>query len=74
VIYKYTFRGTAALGQSWQTTGYVSATPGNFGGVVEQAQAASFRQLTQGKAVYGKPGVGCKGPYTITKFTVELTV
>jgi hypothetical protein len=73
VIYKYTIQGTAATGQIWRTTGYVSGNPGDFRDVCEQAQGMSFHQLTQGKAVYGHPGKGgCRGPYTITQFTVEV--
>lgn len=33
-----------------------------------------FRQLTQGRATYGHPGVdGCHGPYDIRVLTLEKT-
>jgi hypothetical protein len=30
--------------------------------------------LTNGKAIYGKPGYGCRGPYGITRFEVKVEV
>lgn len=69
--FKFTIEGTAFDGQSWTTTGTVSVEgQGEFSYVLEEAQRNSFMQLTRGKAIYGKPGVGCRGPYQIKSFTV----
>jgi hypothetical protein len=33
----------------------------------------SFQKLTQGKAVFGRPGEGgCRGPYTIDRLVIEV--
>lgn len=66
-LYRFTIEGTAGDGQSWTTSGPVS---GDFPKVLEDAMYASFEQLTKGKAVYGRPGVGCRGPYKIRTFTL----
>jgi hypothetical protein len=71
MIIEYSIDGTAADGQTWTTKGRISA---EYPQVFSDAMAQSFQQLTQGKAVFGKPGVGCKGPYKINRFelvTVE---
>ena len=68
--YKYEISGTSADGQSWETKGEVLAA--DFIGVTDAAAFDSFTQLTEGKAVFGKPGVGCRGPYKITRYVLEL--
>jgi hypothetical protein len=35
------------------------------------AMEETFRQLTNGRAVYGEPGVGCRGPYGIRSLLIE---
>jgi len=70
--YNYSLEGTAADGQTWFASGVVTTElEGDFPNALEDAQRKAFHQLTQGKAVYGKPGVGCRGPYRITKLIVE---
>lgn len=74
--YRYQLNGTAALGQTWQTVGEVIAEdfgdiPGDISDVFGQAMLKSFMQLTRGKAVFGSPGVGCQGPYRVTRVLVE---
>lgn len=70
--YQFMFEGTAADGQTWMTEGTVTVmNEGQFGRALDEAQSQSFLQLTRGKAVYGKPGVGCKGPYRINKFVIN---
>lgn len=72
MTYRYLVEGTAAGGQTWATEGRITvAQAGDFPRVTQDALRDSFMQLTSGKAVYGQPGVGCTGPYTITKLTVE---
>ena len=39
--------------------------------VWERVLIQSFNALTHGKAIYGKPGVACKGPYDIRSVRVE---
>ena len=34
---------------------------------------SSFMKLTRGQAVFGNPGIGCSGPYHVTKFTISET-
>lgn len=70
--YKYEMQGTAADGQTWTTSGTVSVElSGQWPDVVDTAQRESFDQLTSGRAVYGKPGFGCRGPYQVNQFTIE---
>lgn len=66
--YHYTIEGTAVAGQTWTTTGIVVC---QFHESFMLACTQSFEQLTQGRAVYGQPGVGCHGPYDILKVTIE---
>ena len=66
--YRYTIQGTAAGGQTWETSGIVSS---EYDDVFTAANHAAFLQLTEGKAVFGKPGVGCHGPYDILTITIE---
>jgi hypothetical protein len=58
-------------GNRWDTGGslQVSETM-TFADVATEAQRQSFLQLTNGKATYGNPGVGCKGPYKTTSMTI----
>lgn len=64
--FRYEISGTAADEQTWTAVGEVHIEKaGDFPKVFEQAMWDAFNQLTQGKAVFGKPGVGCNGPYKI---------
>lgn len=69
--YTYEVSGTAAGGQSWKTTGEIETEPGDFVLALTQVMKLSFQQLTQGKAVFGNPGVGCRGPYSIKRYVLE---
>lgn len=66
--YNYIVSGRAAEDQSWTTTGTVRC---EFHTLFNNVMQSSFRQMTGGKAIYGKPGIGCRGPYDIRK--VEIT-
>ena len=71
VKYNYVMEGTAAGGQTWRTDGEVAiALEGDFPLVLTGALESSFMKLTQGLAIFGKPGVGCQGPYRINKFFI----
>lgn len=68
--YRYEIKGTARGGQEWSTSG----TLDNFAfdnTVFDEALRQSFFQLTEGKAVYGKPEQSCMGPYNITSVLIE---
>ena len=70
--YAYEISGGAARGQSWTTRGEVGiTTPGAFRVALDDAMRASFMQLTHGDAIYGQPGLGCEGPYTVTRMLIE---
>jgi hypothetical protein len=71
--YTYTVIGTAADGQTWEASGEAkSANAGAFMEMLDFAMRSAFMKLTSGKAVYGKPGVGCRGPYTVTHLELDL--
>lgn len=70
--YRYTVEGSAADGQTWMVSAPIATrTAGEFATLPDTVMRASFQALTEGKAVYGKPGQGCRGPYKITKFLIE---
>lgn len=66
-VFRYTINGTAANGQTWETSGIVNC---EFHDTFRLANALSFEQITQGRAVFGQPGT-CKGPYSIHKILIE---
>jgi len=66
--YSFKIEGSAADGQSWSASGNIYC---EFGNAFNVAMAQTFDQLTNGKAIYGKPGVGCRGPYDIHRVTIE---
>jgi hypothetical protein len=70
--YRYEIQGSAAHGQTWTTEGMVETMQmGEFPFVPQKAIQQSFMKLTEGKAVYGSPGVACIGPYTIKRMLIE---
>jgi hypothetical protein len=72
IVYAFTIEGKAADEQTWTVTGkLVAANEGQFPDMLHRAQLAAFHDLTQGKAIYGKPGAGCRGPYQITRFELK---
>lgn len=70
--YRYQVSGTNAQGGGWSVAGeHVSKhSPGPF--VLDEIMGMVFLDLTNGKAVYGKPGEGCIGPYKIVKVELEV--
>jgi hypothetical protein len=70
-LYSYRLCGTASDGQTWRVLGTIELTPGDFASAFAKAMRDGFAQLTLGKAVYGKPGVGCRGPYKITHLSLD---
>lgn len=72
VIYTFTVSGTDSVGKGWQTQTKhpVDGVP-DFEKIFARGMAESFAMLTGGKAVFGEPGIGCTGPYDITKIVIE---
>lgn len=66
--YSFTVEGTGGNGQTWKATGSLTC---RFPDVFDRALAMAFEQLTSGRAVFGMPGVGCNGPYDMTKVVIE---
>ena len=71
VRYRYTIEGTSSH-NTWEHSGVIEALPGLFPAVAMDAMRETFMALTKGKAVFGKPGVGCDGPYTATRLEIRL--
>lgn len=69
--FSYKLTGIAAAGQTWEVEGeYELHTPSAVPDMFLDILAQSFQALTHGKAVYGRPGLGCRGPYKIDTFVV----
>jgi len=66
--YDVTMEGTAAHGQTWKCSAIIE---GELTSVFDMAMEEVFHQLTDGRAIYGKPGVGCNGPYNIKRVLIE---
>lgn len=69
--FHFEINGTAAKGQTWKAAGYIVDPSNDLTSVFNEAMRTSFEQLTEGKAVYGRPGVGCSGPYDVKKIVIE---
>jgi hypothetical protein len=39
---------------------------------MERCLSDAFLRLTKGEAVYGQPGVACRGPYRVTGFELKV--
>lgn len=70
-IYNYEMRGTATNDQTWRTSGTLTDRVNDLSAVFDMMIRDSFAQLTNGRAVFGKPGVGCSGPYQINRIVIE---
>ena len=57
--------GSAANGQTFECCGKIDNADWTDHDLLGKAMLDSYHQLTSGKAVFGKPGVGCRGPYKI---------
>lgn len=67
-LYDYTVQGTAANNQTWIVKGIVEC---DFSDAFNVAISHTFESLTQGLAQYGKPGVGCNGPYKVIRVLIK---
>lgn len=70
-VYHFEIEGAAADEQTWKTSGDITDTNNAIMDVFDTMMRMSFEQLTKGKAVFGKPGAGCRGPYDITRVTLQ---
>ena len=70
--YIYQMSGDAADGQTWSVDGTIALEAGDFAAAFQEAMRDGFMQLTGGKAQFGKPGIGCVGPYTVVHFEIAL--
>lgn len=66
--WNYEVKGSGADGQTWEITGNVVC---DFINIHPTVMRDTFGKLTEGKAVFGKPGVGCEGPYDIHRVLIE---
>jgi hypothetical protein len=66
--YQYKINGRGSNDQTWEVEGTIES---NFVDMFTNVMLECFKTLTQGKAIYGKPGVGCQGPYDVTKIVIE---
>jgi len=67
-LYDYVITGSAGDGQTWKTEGRVECDYEDVWNVVNRE---SFIRLTRGQAIFGKPGVGCQGPYDIHEVVIK---
>ena len=66
--YRFMLEGSSANGNSWTTSGSFDC---EFPEVWDRAMEETFHQLTKGLAVYGKHGLGCRGPYDIHRVEIK---
>jgi hypothetical protein len=67
-LFDYVISGSGAEGQTWTTEGRVEC---EYDQAWDCANRDSFAKLTRGAAIYGKPGVGCNGPYDIHRVLIQ---
>ena len=70
-VYNFEISGRSADDQTWTVSGDVTDSANDVGAAFDAAMRLAFSRLTEGKAIFGKPGVGCKGPYSIDKIVLE---
>ena len=66
--YHFIIEGANSNGNTWRASGSFDC---EFPEVWDRAMEATFHQLTKGLAVYGKPGLGCRGPYDISYVEIK---
>ena len=68
--WRFKIEGKTGGGNSYSTEGEIEADIAD-PSIHRTAMLASFLQLTNGRAVFGTPGAGCRGPYSVTRFLLE---
>jgi len=72
ITFTYTLEGMARNDQTWSVSGEITVDrEGEFSRAMLEAQADAFRKLTGGRAVYGRPGETCAGPYRFSRLVIE---
>lgn len=72
--FRYFVQSTAAREQTFAVDGSVTVPAiVDWNLLMRNVLRLSFEALTEGRAIYGKPGEGCQGPFTITKIVLERT-
>lgn len=72
IAWSYDVRGIDGNGNAWSVLGSTEvAEDQGWMTVIENAIQDAFQQVTGGTAMYGCPGVGCRGPYKITHLSIE---
>lgn len=66
--YRLVVDGSGADGQTFQATTELAC---EFHEAMSLGMVDIFQQITQGRATYGNPGVGCRGPYDIHRVLIE---
>lgn len=66
--WRFTVNGHGAEGQTFENSG---TTLCEFQHVFDIAMEDTFHALTNHRAIYGAPGVGCRGPYAIKRVLIE---
>ena len=69
--YSFEISGSAGGGQTWKVIGSIEC---EFERVFDLAMRDSFQQLTSGKAIFGVPGLGCRGPYEVDNVVIKRVV
>jgi hypothetical protein len=67
--YRIKVGGEDAKGQTWEIEDVVHC---EFQELWHMTASRVFNRLTEGKAEFGRPGTGCKGPYRITDIEMHL--
>jgi len=71
VEYRYEVGGVGGDGGTWRVEGSMEIeVPGHFYTLPDKIMREVFGALTQGKAIYGSPGVACRGPYTVDRMLI----
>lgn len=67
--YRFSINGHGAEGAPFEVRG---STLCEFPELWDEMMKDTFNQLTNGRAIYGAPGVaGCRGPYSIRRILIE---
>jgi len=66
--FKFHVEGCGAEGATFETSGSFVC---EFQECWDAVMIETFNQLTHGRAVFGSPGVGCRGPYDIRRVVIE---
>ena len=68
--YNYHVNGKTAEGVGWTCIGQMEV---EFADLFNRVMVQTFADLTEGKAIFGRPGQGgCKGPYEVDRVILEL--